>query len=127
MIRDGPEYYEVAAGQTATIRCNAVADSSLNLTIEWLRGDWHIDFELEPHFVESDASLTIHNTTVLDTGDYTCVAKTILDTATAKTTIIVQGPSSVLFYFKDWFLIFIWNMKHKRFPLAIEIDLIRHC
>ena len=128
MIRDGPEDYEVAAGQTATFRCNAVADSSLNLTIEWLHADQLIDFEQEPRFVQSlDASLTITKTTELDTGDYTCVAKTILDSATAKATLIVQGPSSNLFYFKDWFLIFIWNMKHKRFPLAIEIDLIRHC
>jgi len=91
LIRDGPEDYEVAAGQTATFRCNAVADSSLNLTIDWLHADQLIDFEQEPRFVQSlDASLTITKTTELDTGDYTCVAKTILDSATDKATLIVQ-------------------------------------
>ena len=95
LIRDGPEDYEVAAGQTATFRCNAVADSSLNLTIDWLHADQLIDFEQEPRFVQSlDASLTITKTTELDTGDYTCVAKTILDSATDKATLIVQGSAS---------------------------------
>lgn len=92
VIRDGPEDYEVAAGQTATFRCNAVADSSLNLTIEWLHADQLIDFEQEPRFVQSqDSSLTITKTTELDTGDYTCRAKTILDLAEDKATLIVQG------------------------------------
>ncbi|KAK4016086.1 neuroglian isoform X3 [Daphnia magna] len=91
VIRDGPEDYEVAAGQTATFRCNAVADSSLNMTIEWLHADQLIDFEQEPRFVQSqDSSLTITKTTELDTGDYTCRAKTILDMAEDKATLIVQ-------------------------------------
>ena len=92
IIKDGPEDYEVAAGQTATFRCNAVADSSLNLTIDWLHADQLIDFEQEPRFVQSqDQSLTITKTTELDTGDYTCRAKTILDSAEDKATLIVQG------------------------------------
>lgn len=92
VIKDGPEDYEVAAGQTATFRCNAVADSSLNLTIDWLHVDQLIDFEQEPRFVQSqDQSLTITKTTELDTGDYTCRARTILDSAEAKATLIVQG------------------------------------
>jgi neuronal cell adhesion protein len=104
VIRDGPEDYEVAAGQTATFRCNAVADSSLNLTIEWLHADQLIDFEQEPRFVQSqDSSLTITKTTELDTGDYTCRAKTILDLAEDKATLIVQGkerlPPFFLFVF----------------------------
>lgn len=69
MIKDGPEDYEVAAGQTATFRCNAVADSSLNLTIDWLHEGELIDFDQEPRFVQSqDSSLTITKTTELDTG-----------------------------------------------------------
>ena len=108
MIKDGPEDYEVAAGQTATFRCNAVADSSLNLTIDWLHADQLIDFEQEPRFVQSqDSSLTITKTTELDTGDYTCRARTILDSASAKATLIVQGrPQSRYLHFnpsaKKW-------------------------
>ena len=91
-IRDGPEDYEVAAGQTATFRCNAVADSSLNLTIDWLHEGEVIDFEQQPRFVQSqDSSLTITKTTELDTGEYTCRARTILDEAVDSATLIVQG------------------------------------
>nr|CAD7598606.1 unnamed protein product [Timema genevievae] len=91
-ITDEPEDYEVAAGTTATFRCNAVSDSSLDLTIDWLNNGQEIDFESEPRFVKSsDYSLTITKTTELDSGTYTCVAKTELDEATAQATLTVQA------------------------------------
>ncbi|XP_020282519.1 neuroglian isoform X2 [Pseudomyrmex gracilis] len=90
-ITDEPEDYEVAAGSTATFRCNAVADPSLPLTIEWLANGESIDFEMEPRFVKSsDYSLMITKTTELDSGTYTCVAHTDLDSAKAQATLIVQ-------------------------------------
>jgi hypothetical protein len=91
-ITDEPEDYEVAAGTTATFRCNAVSDSSLPLAIEWLNNGQQIDFEAEPRFVRSsDYSLTITKTTELDSGTYTCVARTNLDEARAQATLTVQG------------------------------------
>ncbi|XP_044586192.1 neuroglian isoform X1 [Cotesia glomerata] len=90
-ITDEPEDYEVYAGSPATFRCNAITDSTLELEIEWLRNNKTIDFEVEPHFVlTSDHSLTITKTTELDSGIYTCVAKTELDEATASATLTVQ-------------------------------------
>lgn len=90
-ITDGPEDYEVTAGQQATFRCNAVADEELPLKIIWLGRDHEIDFELEPRFIStSDSSLTITQTIELDSGTYTCVAKTRLDEASAQATLIVQ-------------------------------------
>ena len=98
-ITDEPEDYEVAAGNTATFRCNAVSDPSLPLTIEWLNDGQQIDFEAEPRFVRSsDYSLTITKTTELDSGTYTCVAKTDLDEATAQATLTVQGNYFLLFH-----------------------------
>lgn len=95
-ITDEPQDYEVAAGQSATFRCNAVADSSLELEIKWLNDDEEIDFEGEPRFVRTnDNSLTISKTAELDSGIYTCVAKTELDEARASATLIVQDvPNS---------------------------------
>jgi Immunoglobulin I-set domain len=79
-ITDAPEDYEVAAGMTATFRCNAVSDPSLKLTIGWLNNGQQIDFEAEPRFVIStDYSLTITKTNELDSGTYTCVAGSELD------------------------------------------------
>ncbi|KAI4487248.1 hypothetical protein M0804_005397 [Polistes exclamans] len=90
-ITDEPEDYEVAAGSTATFRCNAVTDSSLTLTIEWLSNGEPIDFEMEPRFVRStDYSLMITKTTELDSGTYTCVARTELDETRAQATLTVQ-------------------------------------
>ncbi|XP_069981771.1 neuroglian isoform X2 [Penaeus vannamei] len=90
-ITNTPEDYEVAAGQTATFRCNAVTDSDLELSIEWLTDGKLIDFDQEPRFVQqSDSSLSITKTTELDSGVYTCVASTELDKVTAAATLIVQ-------------------------------------
>ncbi|KAJ3639541.1 hypothetical protein Zmor_002896 [Zophobas morio] len=90
-ITDGPEDYEVAAHTSATFRCNAVSDDSLDLEIEWLKNDQPIDFEEEPRFVRSsDYSLTITQTNELDSGTYTCVARTALDKASANAQLIVQ-------------------------------------
>ncbi|XP_015125416.1 neuroglian isoform X2 [Diachasma alloeum] len=90
-IIETPEDYEVVAGETATFRCNAVADSSLTLQIDWLRNDEVLDTETEPRFiVTSDFSLSITKTTELDSGIYTCLATTELDKREAQATLIVQ-------------------------------------
>lgn len=86
-------------GSTATFRCNAVSDPSLALTIEWLHKDQEIDFEAEPRFVRSsDYSLTITKTTELDSGTYTCLARTELDSATSQATLTVQGTIFFLYF-----------------------------
>ncbi|XP_059480515.1 neuroglian isoform X2 [Neocloeon triangulifer] len=90
-ITDAPEDYEVAAGMTATFRCNAVSDPSLKMVINWLNNNQQIDFEAEPRFVIStDYSLTITKTNELDSGTYTCVAVTDLDSESASATLTVQ-------------------------------------
>lgn len=90
-ITDEPEDYEVRAGSTATFRCNAVTDPSLQLSIDWLNRGQPIDFEVDSRFVKSsDYSLIITKTTELDSGDYTCVASTSLDEARAEASLIVQ-------------------------------------
>ncbi len=87
----GPIDYEVKAGTPATFRCAAQKDESLELTIDWLKNDKPINFGMEPRFVKTnDNSLTITKTTELDSGEYTCLASTKLDNATAKATLIVQ-------------------------------------
>ncbi|XP_034235912.1 neuroglian isoform X2 [Thrips palmi] len=90
-ITNRPEDYEVAAGSTATFRCNAVSDSSLPLQIDWLNNGQPIDFDSEPRFVRSsDFSLIITKTTELDSGQYTCLASTDLDEDRASATLTVQ-------------------------------------
>ncbi|EDW07901.2 neuroglian isoform X1 [Drosophila mojavensis] len=90
-ITQEPQNYEVAAGQSATFRCNEAHDDTLDLEIEWLKDGQPIDFAAEARFVKTnDNSLTIAKTQELDSGEYTCVARTQLDEATAKANLIVQ-------------------------------------
>ena len=79
MIFQGPQPYEVEAGDTATFRCNAVADTDLRLEINWLKDGRRIDFDSEPRFIQTnDNSLTITKTTELDSGSYTCQVRIVI-------------------------------------------------
>ena len=99
VITDKPEHYEVAAGSSATFRCNAHADDSLRLEIIWLNDGQPIDFENQPRFrMTNDYSLLISDTTELDSGEYTCIARTTIDEARAQATLTVQGGLSVNFF-----------------------------
>ncbi|KAH8344677.1 hypothetical protein KR067_003077 [Drosophila pandora] len=90
-ITQEPQNYEVAAGQSATFRCNEAHDDTLDIQIDWRKDGQPIDFETQPRFVQTnDNSLTIAKTMELDSGEYTCVARTRLDEATAKANLIVQ-------------------------------------
>jgi len=74
-----------------TFRCTAGADSSLELIIEWYNEGGLIDYEAEPRYVKlQDNSLTIDKTTELDSGTYTCLARTKYDNASAEASLIVQ-------------------------------------
>lgn len=90
-IYQAPKNFEVAAGKSATFRCEAEVDPNLKLEIEWLFNDKPIDFDQDPRIIQSsDKSLTITKTVELDSGTYTCIAKTSLDEDSASAMLIVQ-------------------------------------
>ena len=78
MIFQGPQIYEVEAGDTATFRCNAVADTDLTLQINWLKDGRRIDFDSEQRFIQTPPYMTITKTTELDSGNYTCQVRIIV-------------------------------------------------
>lgn len=86
-----PENIEISASKMAVLRCNAESDPSLTQVVEWLYNGKKIDFESDPRMIQSrDNSLTIIKTKELDSGNYTCVAKTPLDQDSASATLTVQ-------------------------------------
>jgi len=85
----------------ATFHCTAIADHSLNLKIVWLANDEPINYDTQPRFVKNnDHSMTITKTIELDSGIYTCLAKTELDQVSVNATLIVQVKYHYL-YFMD--------------------------
>lgn len=90
-ITDEPQNFVVSVGYKVSIRCNAVADSALDLTVKWLRNDEEIDLKIGPRYVQSnDYTLTISDTMESDSGLYTCVASTEQDEARSNATLIVR-------------------------------------
>ncbi|XP_077496239.1 neuroglian-like [Amblyomma americanum] len=86
-----PEDYEAAVGKAAKFQCRAMADPTLELAVGWLFSGQSIDFEADPRLVlANDNTLIITRVTVLDSGVYTCVANTELDSDRAQATLIVQ-------------------------------------
>lgn len=74
-------------------RCNVLSDPSLKLSIDWMVDNKTIDFDEEPRITKSDNSLRIINTTICDSGLYTCFASTELDEAKISATLIVRGKN----------------------------------
>lgn len=84
----------MAADKSATFRCNAEADPSLELRISWLFNGELVDPDADARMVQaSDNSLTITRTIELDSGVYTCLAQTDLDGDKAQATLTVQGEA----------------------------------
>lgn len=90
-ILQKPESIELPAGKMAVLRCNAESDTSLNQEVIWLYNGKRIDLESDPRMIQSrDNSLSITKTKELDSGNYTCLAKTQLDQDSASATLTVQ-------------------------------------
>lgn len=90
-ITHPPENVEVAAGKLAVFRCAAEADPSLELKIDWYFNSKALDFDQLQRIQQApDNSLSIGSAIELDSGTYTCIARTELDSANASATLIVQ-------------------------------------
>ncbi|KAF0760773.1 neuroglian-like isoform X1 [Aphis craccivora] len=86
-----PEDNIVVVGSMAIFNCIATADHSLHLNIDWLVNGEPINYDTQPRFIKiNNYSLIITKTIELDSGTYTCLAKTELDQVTANATLIVQ-------------------------------------
>lgn len=72
----GPSDLSVNEGTRVDLRCEAVADSSLELHYTWKRDDATIEYNRRVQWLKDQNVLTIADLTVEDAGIYTCVAYT---------------------------------------------------
>lgn len=76
---------------TVTFNCKEPTGSYLyHIEIEWLLNDKPVDSGNQSRIIKTGSNLTITKITEMDSGNYTCVAKTNLNNATASAMLIVQ-------------------------------------
>ena len=94
-MRSGPHHQRVRAGAPVTFKCMAVAESRVYgaPTIQWLRDDKPLLFGRDGRLAVDpvDNTLTIKNTSIADTGVYTCVATHGQSYDSASAQLIVEG------------------------------------
>lgn len=91
IITESPSNLEVQANKNAIFRCNAESDPSLDLEIIWSFKNVPIDFASNQRMTKTASnSLSIGRTIELDSGVYSCTARTKLDNVTAEATLTVQ-------------------------------------
>lgn len=86
-----PANQKVLVGMNARFACGAIADSNLNLKIEWKFNGRRLDPSADSKLSLSvDNSLHIANIVDTDLGIYTCVASTQRDTVNASATLTLH-------------------------------------
>ena len=87
-----PSLRSIQQGNETHLVCNAEADPNERLVITWLHNGKEVDFAANPHWEKApDNGLFIKNATSKETGNYTCVASTDLDSDTASAQLNVYG------------------------------------
>ena len=96
VIIQAPASQTVRASSTVTFECSAETDpETVPLVVEWLRNGVLINLQYIQHIsmrVDSN-TLEIIDSKVVDSANYSCRAKTPLDSVQAHATLIVQGKS----------------------------------
>ncbi|CAN0062907.1 unnamed protein product [Lampetra planeri] len=93
-----PSGASVTVGGQVTLQCRAIPDPSLDVAFEWKLHDRSIDTDdKNPHYSrvrgkETVGDLVIRDVQLLHEGTYTCLAQTVVDTASAKANVVVRGP-----------------------------------
>ena len=92
-----PEDKIADEGTRVDLRCEAKADSSLDLRYKWKRDDANITHNNKIQLLEGAKVLTIASITVNETGNYTCVAYTDPESSEdqASAVIIVEGNKTI--------------------------------
>uniref|UniRef100_A0AC35U4D0 Neuroglian n=1 Tax=Rhabditophanes sp. KR3021 TaxID=114890 RepID=A0AC35U4D0_9BILA len=87
------------AGEKLSLECNANHDDRLEINYEWLVNGKPIDqdrIDSGVYEIDGDNTLHIHNPSQYDSAEYTCNAKTKLDTASKTVKITIQDVPNIV-------------------------------
>uniref|UniRef100_G3U977 Contactin 2 n=1 Tax=Loxodonta africana TaxID=9785 RepID=G3U977_LOXAF len=93
-----PSSADINLGDNLTLQCHASHDPTMDLTFTWTLDDFPIDFDKpRGHYQRASVKETVGDLTILNAqlrhgGKYTCVAQTVVDSASKEATVLVRGP-----------------------------------
>ncbi|XP_059613760.1 contactin [Phlebotomus argentipes] len=88
-----PARQVLQAGELLFLHCDVNADALLDVTFEWRRNGALLPENLNDRRVLVDRNrLEVHNTSLLDSGEYECIAMAALHRVTSRTEVSIQGP-----------------------------------
>ncbi|XP_034523003.1 contactin-2 isoform X2 [Ailuropoda melanoleuca] len=93
-----PSSADINLGDSLTLQCHASHDPTMDLTFIWTLDDFPIDFDKPGgHYRRASAKETVGDLTILNAqlrhgGKYTCMAQTVVDSASKEATVLVRGP-----------------------------------
>ncbi|KAL4693803.1 hypothetical protein H8959_013068 [Pygathrix nigripes] len=93
-----PSSADINLGDNLTLQCHASHDPTMDLTFTWTLDDFPIDFDKPGgHYRRTSVKETIGDLTILNAqlrhgGKYTCMAQTVVDSASKEATVLVRGP-----------------------------------
>ncbi|XP_053772136.1 contactin-2 [Desmodus rotundus] len=93
-----PSSADINLGDNLTLQCHASHDPTMDLTFIWTLDDFPIDSDKPGgHYRRSSVKETVGDLTILNAqlrhgGKYTCVAQTVVDSASKEAMVLVRGP-----------------------------------
>ncbi|XP_011371413.2 contactin-2 [Pteropus vampyrus] len=93
-----PSSADINLGDNLTLQCHASHDPTMDLTFIWTLDDFPIDSDKPGgHYRRSSVKETVGDLTILNAqlrhgGKYTCMAQTVVDSASKEATVLVRGP-----------------------------------
>uniref|UniRef100_A0A4X1UXN8 Contactin-3 n=1 Tax=Sus scrofa TaxID=9823 RepID=A0A4X1UXN8_PIG len=93
-----PSSADINLGDNLTLQCHASHDPTMDLTFIWMLDDFPIDFDKPGgHYRRASVKETVGDLSILNAqlrhgGKYTCMAQTVVDSASKEATVLVRGP-----------------------------------
>ncbi|XP_070252571.1 contactin-2 isoform X3 [Myotis yumanensis] len=96
-----PSSADINLGDNLTLQCHASHDPTMDLTFIWALDDFPIDPDKPGgHYRRASVKETVGDLTILNAqlrhgGKYTCMAQTVVDSASKEATVLVRDPANI--------------------------------